>query len=162
MTSSPVIFPSPFRSELRLPAAEISASLSSATNLATSTASETSTALSQFASPGSDFSGAAVGVVYSTNPDFQYQYEDDGGQDETLPPSQQRLHVRMERSGRGGTTVTVVDNFVGTDDDLQDLGRTLKTKCGVGGSVKDGQIIIQGDFRERVTALLRDMGYPTK
>ena len=105
---------------------------------------------------------AAVGVVFSTNPDYQYQYEDDGGQDETLPPSQQRLHVRMERSGRGGKTVTVVDNFVGTDDDLQDLGRTLKTKCGVGGSVKDGQIIIQGDFRERVTALLRDMGYPTK
>ena len=89
-------------------------------------------------------------------------HEDDGEQAETLPPSQQRLHVRMERSGRGGKTVTVVDNFVGTDDDLQDLGRTLKTKCGVGGSVKDGQIIIQGDFRERVTARLRDMGYPTK
>ena len=104
----------------------------------------------------------AVGVVYSTNPDFQYQYEDDGGQDETLPPSQQRLHVRMERSGRGGKTVTVVDNFVGTDDDLQDLGRTLKTKCGVGGSVKDGQIIIQGDFRERIVTLLKEYGYQAK
>ena len=101
----------------------------------------------------------AVGVVYSTNPDYQYQYEDDGGQDETLPPSQQRLHVRMERSGRGGKTVTVVDNFVGTDDDLQDLGRTLKTKCGVGGSVKDGQIIIQGDFRDRIVTLLKETGY---
>ena len=104
----------------------------------------------------------AVGVVYSTNPDYQYQYEDDGEQAETLPPSQQRLHVRMERSGRGGKTVTVVDNFVGTDDDLQDLGRTLKTKCGVGGSVKDGQIIIQGDFRERIVTLLKEYGYQAK
>ena len=104
----------------------------------------------------------AVGVVYSTNPDYQYQYEDDGEQAETLPPSQQRLHVRMERSGRGGKTVTVVDNFVGTDDDLQDLGRTLKTKCGVGGSVKDGQIIIQGDFRERIGTLLKEYGYQAK
>ena len=105
---------------------------------------------------------AAVGVVYSTNPDYQYQYEDDGEQAETLSPSQQRLHVRMERSGRGGKTVTVVDNFVGTDDDLQDLGRTLKTKCGVGGSVKDGQIIIQGDFRERIVTLLKEYGYQAK
>ena len=105
---------------------------------------------------------AAVGVVFSTNPDYQYQYEDDGEQAETLPPSQQRLHVRMERSGRGGKTVTVVDNFVGTDDDLQDLGRTLKTKCGVGGSVKDGQIIIQGDFRERIVTLLKEYGYQAK
>ena len=104
----------------------------------------------------------AVGVVYSTNPDYQYQYEDDGEQAETLPPSQQRLHVRMERSGRGGKTVTVVDNFVGTDDDLQDLGRTLKTKCGVGGSVKDGQIIIQGNFRERIVTLLKEYGYQAK
>lgn len=104
----------------------------------------------------------AVGVVYSTNPDYQYQYEDDGEQAKTLPPSQQRLHVRMERSGRGGKTVTVVDNFVGTDDDLQDLGRTLKTKCGVGGSVKDGQIIIQGDFRENIVTLLKEYGYQAK
>ena len=107
-------------------------------------------------------SRTAVGVVYSTNPDFQYQYEGDNEEAETLPPSQQRLHVRMERSGRGGKTVTVVDNFVGTDADLQDLGRTLKTKCGVGGSVKDGQIIIQGDFRERINTLLKEMGYPAK
>ena len=107
-------------------------------------------------------SRTAVGVVYSTNPDFQYQYEGDNEEAETLPPAQQRLHVRMERSGRGGKTVTVVDNFVGTDDDLQDLGRTLKTRCGVGGSVKDGQIIIQGDFRERINTLLKEMGYPAK
>ena len=100
-----------------------------------------------------------IGVVYSTNPDYQYKYEGDNEPVETLPPSQQKLHVRMERSGRGGKTVTVVDNFVGTDDDLNALGRTLKTKCGVGGSVKDGQIIIQGDFRDRITTLLKEMGY---
>ncbi|MBR3412398.1 MAG: translation initiation factor [Bacteroidales bacterium] len=100
-----------------------------------------------------------IGVVYSTNPDYQYQYDDDTAPVETLPPNQQKLHVRMERSGRGGKTVTVVDNFVGTDDDLNALGRTLKTKCGVGGSVKDGQIIIQGDFRDRITTLLQEMGW---
>ena len=103
----------------------------------------------------------AVGVVYSTNPDFEYQY-DDAPQTETLPPSAQKLRVRMERSGRGGKTVTVVSGFIGTDDDLDELGRTLKTKCGVGGSVKDGLIIIQGDFRERAVALLQALGYPAK
>ena len=102
-----------------------------------------------------------MGVVYSTNPDFEYQY-DDAPQTETLPPSAQKLRVRMERSGRGGKTVTVVSGFIGTDDDLDELGRTLKTKCGVGGSVKDGLIIIQGDFRERVVALLQALGYPAK
>ena len=95
----------------------------------------------------------AVGVVYSTNPGYQYQYDDFDEQAETLPPAKQRLHVRMERSGRGGKTVTVVDNFV---------GRTLKTKCGVGGTAKDGQIIIQGDFRERIATLLKELGYPAK
>ncbi|MBR3724336.1 MAG: translation initiation factor [Bacteroidales bacterium] len=107
-------------------------------------------------------SRSAVGVVYSTNPDYQYQYEDDNTQPDTLPPSQQKLRVRMERSGRGGKTVTIVTGFVGTDDDLNTLGRTLKTKCGVGGSVKDGEIIIQGDFRERLVTLLKEMGYPAK
>ena len=107
-------------------------------------------------------SRSAVGVVYSTNPDYQYQYEDDNTQPDTLPPSQQKLRVRMERSGRGGKTVTIVTGFVGTDNDLNTLGRTLKTKCGVGGSVKDGEIIIQGDFRERLVTLLKEMGYPAK
>lgn len=103
-----------------------------------------------------------VGVVYSTNPDYQYQYEGDDEIRDTLPPQQQKLHVRMERSGRGGKTVTVVDNFVGRDDDLNALSKTLKVKCGVGGTIKEGQIIIQGDFRERIVALLREMGYPVK
>ena len=99
-----------------------------------------------------------VGVVYSTNPDFQYDYDEPEAVD-TLPASQQRLRVRMERSGRGGKTVTVIDGFVGSDADLDDLGKTLKKRCGVGGSVKEGQVIIQGDFRERLIALLKDMGY---
>ena len=103
----------------------------------------------------------AVGVVYSTNPDYQYQYDDEP-EAETLPPAKQRLRVSIDRHHRGGKTVTVVDNFVGTDDDLHDLGRTLKTKCGVGGSVKDGQIIIQGDFRERIVTLLKEYGYQAK
>lgn len=103
-----------------------------------------------------------VGVVYSTNPDYQYQYEGDDEIRDTLPPQQQKLHVSMERSGRGGKTVTVVDNFVGRDDDLNALGKTLKVKCGVGGTIKEGQIIIQGDFRERIVALLSEMGYPVK
>jgi len=100
-----------------------------------------------------------IGVVYSTNPDYQYQYEDDNEEVETLPPNRQRLHIRIERSGRGGKTVTIVDNFVGSEEDLNTLGKTLKSKCGVGGSVKDGQIIIQGDFRDRIVVLLSQMGY---
>ena len=99
-----------------------------------------------------------LGVVYSTNPDFQYDYDQPEAV-ESLPPSQQRLRVRMERSGRGGKTVTIVDKFVGSDADLEALGKTLKTRCGVGGSAKEGQIIIQGDFRDRAVALLQDLGY---
>ncbi len=99
------------------------------------------------------------GVVYSTNPDYQYQYEDDNEEVETLPPNRQKLHIRIELSGRGGKTVTIVDNFVGSEEDLNTLGKTLKSKCGVGGSVKDGQIIIQGDFRDRIAVLLSQMGY---
>jgi len=103
-----------------------------------------------------------IGVVYSTNPDYQYQYEGEESIVDTLPPQQQKLHIRIERSGRGGKTVTVVDNFVGTHDDLNALGKTLKGKCGVGGTVKDGQIIIQGEFRERIVTLLKEMGYPVR
>ena len=69
------------------------------------------------------------------------------------------LRVRIEKKGRGGKTATLVSGFVGTSADLADLGRMLKSKCGVGGSVKDGEILVQGDFRERVVSLLRAMGY---
>ena len=99
----------------------------------------------------------AVGVVYSTNPDFQYQY-DDTPEPETLPFSQQKLRVRLERNHRGGKTVTIVSGFVGSDADLQDLGRMLKTRCGVGGSAKDGEILVQGDHVERIRTILKEMG----
>ena len=99
-------------------------------------------------------------IVYSTNPDFHFDNEPEEAV--TLPPAQQKLHVRMERSGRGGKTVTVVDNFICREEDLESLGKMLKTKCGVGGTVKDGQILIQGDFRDRVIAILSTAGYKAK
>jgi translation initiation factor 1 len=102
-----------------------------------------------------------LGVVFSTNPDFTYE-EDSQDEPETLEPSKQNLIVGIDRKGRGGKQVTLVTGFVGTSDDLAELGRTLKVKCGVGGSAKDGEITIQGDFRDRVTALLKEMGYKAK
>lgn len=102
-----------------------------------------------------------LGVVFSTNPDFTYQEEEDLEQD-TLEPSRQNLIVSIDRKGRGGKQVTLVTGFVGKADDLAELGRALKVKCGVGGSAKDGEIAIQGDFRDRVVTLLKDMGYRAK
>ena len=102
-----------------------------------------------------------LGVVFSTNPDFNYT-EDEAEEPATLEPSKQNLIVGIDRKGRGGKQVTLVTGFVGTSDDLSELGRTLKVKCGVGGSAKDGEITIQGDFRDRVVALLKDMGYKAK
>ena len=102
-----------------------------------------------------------LGVVFSTNPDFKYEEETEE-QQETLEPSKQNLIVSIDRKGRAGKQVTLVTGFIGTDDDLADLGRALKVKCGVGGSAKDGEITIQGDFRDRVVTLLKDMGYRAK
>ena len=102
-----------------------------------------------------------LGVVYSTNPDFQYETESTAPA-ETLPPGRQRLIVGIDRRNRGGKQVTLVTGFVGTEEDLKELGRALKVKCGVGGSAKDGEITIQGDLREKVTALLKEMGYNAK
>ena len=102
-----------------------------------------------------------LGVVFSTNPDFAYEEEAEAEQ-ETLEPSKQNLIVTIDRKGRGGKQVTLVTGFVGSADDLAELARTLKVKCGVGGSAKDGEITIQGDFRDRVTALLKEMGYKAK
>ncbi len=102
-----------------------------------------------------------LGVVFSTNPDFQYQTE--GEQEtETLEPSRQRLTVKIDRKGRAGKQVTLVTGFVGKEDDLKELGKMLKVRCGVGGSAKDGEIVIQGDFRDRVTELLKAAGYVAK
>ena len=102
-----------------------------------------------------------LGVVYSTNPDFQYQ-QDAPEQQETLPPGRQKLIVRIDRRQRAGKQVTLVEGFVGTSADLSALAKILKTKCGVGGTAKDGEITIQGDLRDKVTALLQSMGYNAK
>ena len=102
-----------------------------------------------------------IGVVYSTNPDYQYQYDDEP-EAETLAPEKQRMRVSLDRHHRGGKTVTLVTGFVGSDDDLQALGKMLKGKCGVGGSAKDGEIIIQGDQLEKVKAALTTAGYRVK
>jgi translation initiation factor 1 len=102
-----------------------------------------------------------LGVVYSTNPDFQYQTEATQEAD-TLPPEKQRLIVGIDRRNRGGKQVTLISGFVGKADDLKELGRALKTKLGVGGSAKDGEITIQGDFRDKVVSILQAMGYNAK
>ena len=102
-----------------------------------------------------------LGVVYSTDPNFNYATEETA-EAETLEPSRQRLTVTIDRRNRGGKLVTLVSGFVGTQEDLAALGKTLKVKCGVGGSAKDGEITIQGDLRDKVTELLRNMGYNAK
>ena len=102
-----------------------------------------------------------LGMVYSTNPDFEYTTAQEE-QTHTLPPQQQDLRVWVDRKHRGGKTVTLVKGFVGTDEDLADLGRMLKSKCGVGGTAKDGEIIIQGDHRDRIMELLSKAGYKCK
>lgn len=102
------------------------------------------------------------GIVFSTNPDFDYSYDDEMDDIETLPPNKQQLKVWIDRKKRKGKEVTLVTGFVGTEEDLKALGKTLKTKCGVGGSAKNEEIIVQGNQREKVVALLIQMGYKAK
>ena len=102
-----------------------------------------------------------LGVVFSTNPDFAYTEQQEEVQ-QTLEPSRQKLVVSIDRRCRAGKQVTLVSGFVGSDEDLAELGRTLKVKCGVGGSAKNGEITIQGGFRDGVTAWLNEMGYEAK
>jgi translation initiation factor 1 len=99
-----------------------------------------------------------INVVYSTNPNFNYESESEEEQ-ETLPKNQQKLYVSIDRKQRGGKDVTLVEGYIGNEDDLKELGKTLKSKCGVGGSVKDGEILIQGSMREKVFELLIKDGY---
>ena len=101
------------------------------------------------------------GVVYSTNPDYNYKYNEEVEM-KTLAPAQQLLKIEFEKKHRGGKTVSLVRGFVGSSDDLAQLGKLLKSKCGTGGSAKDGEIIIQGDKREQMIKILNDLGYKTK
>lgn len=97
------------------------------------------------------------GFVYSTDPNFSFKEEQSNA--ETLPPAQQKLKVRLDTKHRAGKAVTLIEGFVGKDEDLQELGKKLKSFCGTGGSAKDGEIIVQGDQREKVMQWLRKNGY---
>ncbi len=97
------------------------------------------------------------GFVFSTDPDFEYRYEAEDPDE--LPAGRQKLRVLLDRKKRKGKEVTLVTGFVGPEDSLKDLGKLLKSKCGVGGSVKEGEILIQGDHRDRVVELLKAEGF---
>ena len=100
-------------------------------------------------------------VVYSTNPNFQFEYEEEEAQ-ESIAPEDQLLYVSIDRKQRGGKEVTLVEGFVGPEDELKDLGKILKSKCGVGGAAKNGEILIQGNFKTKVADILQNQGFKVK
>ncbi len=102
-----------------------------------------------------------LNIVYSTNPDFQFQFEEEESI-ETLPKNQQKLYVSIDRKQRAGKEVTLIEGFIGAEEDLKDLGKLLKSKCGVGGSVKDNEILIQGNFKDKIFEMLVKEGYGVK
>ena len=102
-----------------------------------------------------------LGMVYSTNPDFDYNTGEET-ETPTLPNEEQHLRIVLERKGRGGKTVTLITGFCGSEADLEALCKKIKTKCGVGGTAKDGEIVIQGDMRQKVEKILSDDGYKCK
>lgn len=99
-----------------------------------------------------------LGVTYSTNPDYEYR-TDEAAEEPTLPANQQRLRVQLDKRNRGGKVVTLITGFRGTADDLAALGKALRVRCGVGGAAKEGEIILQGDLRQRVADILEGEGY---
>ena len=101
------------------------------------------------------------GVVFSTGDDYDYSY-DGQSEAETLESSKQLLYVELDKKARGGKKVTLISGFVGMEEDLKYLGKTLKSKCGVGGSAKDSEILIQGDHRDKVVGILEGLGYRVK
>ena len=101
------------------------------------------------------------GIMYSTDPSFIYEPEEATNK-EVIPNNQQNLRVMLDKKNRGGKVVTLVAGFLGTDDDLEALTKMLKTKCGVGGSCKDGEVLIQGDFRDKIVLLLQKEGFKVK
>jgi translation initiation factor 1 len=106
------------------------------------------------------FKNISGDVVYSTNSDYDYDYSNE--QEDTLAPEDQDLRVWLDKKHRGGKTASVVKGFIGDEADLKDLAKILKSKCGVGGSAKDGEIIIQGDHRDKILKILSDLGYFAK
>lgn len=103
-----------------------------------------------------------LGVVFSTNPDFKYQDTNDNPKTATLHPQQQNLRVQLDKKKRNGKQVTLITGFIGNDDELNELAKFLKTKCGVGGSAKDNEIVIQGNLVEQVIELLKNQNYKVK
>jgi translation initiation factor 1 len=101
------------------------------------------------------------GVVYSTSSDFEYQHQENS-EASTLPAGKQHLKVSLDKKMRAGKQVTIITGFVGSSSDLEELTKMINTKCGVGGSSKDGEIIIQGDVRPKVVQLLEKAGYHVK
>ena len=113
--------------------------------------------IANFRKMGNDWKDR-LGMVYSTNPNFQYE-SGDSDESETLEPAKQNLRVQLDKKQRAGKKTTLITGFIGKDEDLKTLAKLLKTKCGVGGAAKDGEIIIQGDFKLKIVELLKKEGY---